>query len=289
MKKVAVLLDRENRNSSYLHNLAYGVKNPLLCLQQTPTQHFIYQTFGLLINDKKLDDFIISRDGIMILIDLSSLLNNLFDNIIKRIQTIIQLIPNKPLLIVLENTSADSFQYNLIKDLLKNKYHKCANQDEYYNSRAWFIDILTSSDKNVIPNITSRNISENILISKFINATLPLEIWDHYGRLRIVYYSLMKYGILGTMDPQGWLCTNWKKYKTSVGHGHLWHYTLTRFWAQILFGIISKNFYKSFDELYNNHPEIHQGKLFQKYYSNDVLFSDQARNQWIPPNLIANF
>lgn len=115
---------------------------------------------------------------------------------------------------------------------------------------------------------------------------IPFKSADHYGRLKIVDYAIMTYGYKGAIDSNGWLCTNWKKYKKSIGHGNLWNYSLTRFWINILYNLQVKNNYKSFDELYTNNSIIHNGKLFQQYYSNDVLFSDNAKNNWVPPNLI---
>ncbi len=81
------------------------------------------------------------------------------------------------------------------------------------------------------------------------------------------------------------LCTNWKKYKTSIGHGNLWHYTLTRFWANVLYNLQKNYHYKTFKELYDSHPNIQIGSMFNEYYSEDVLFTDYARHNWVSPNL----
>lgn len=47
---------------------------------------------------------------------------------------------------------------------------------------------------------------------------------------------------------------------------------------------MEENDYKNFNELYTKNEFIHKGKLFQKYYTNEVLFSDKARNSWVSPN-----
>ena len=119
---------------------------------------------------------------------------------------------------------------------------------------------------------------------QFERCKMNLNLWDHYGRLRIVHYSLMKYGFANTIDPNGWLCKNWKKYKTSIGHGNLWHYTLTRFWATILYCLQSKNKYSTFSELYEKNPEVQNGSLFKEYYLDDIVFTTNARNNWVSPN-----
>ncbi len=141
------------------------------------------------------------------------------------------------------------------------------------------------SKPNPLGKLSSRSISTKELVILFEKCKLPLELWDHYGRLRIVSYAITKYGFQKAFEQDSWLCMVWKKYKTSIGHGHLWHYTLTRFWGNIIYNLHKKGIYSSFDELYDKNPEIHFGKLFQKYYTNDVLFSKDARNHWVPPNL----
>ena len=123
-------------------------------------------------------------------------------------------------------------------------------------------------------------------IRQFEQKTLPLDYWDHYGRLRIVTYSLNTYKYSGTVNPSGWLCTHWKAYKESVGHNHLWNYTMTRFWANILTELLTTNKYKSFYELYMANPQIQNGRLFKEYYSDTILFSDRARNEWVAPDLM---
>ena len=121
--------------------------------------------------------------------------------------------------------------------------------------------------------------------TQFEDNTLPITFWDHYGRLRIVFFSILHYGYKNTIDQNGWLCTNWKKYKHSIGHGNLWNYTLTRFWTNILYCIQRRHKFKTFKELYDRFPKIHYGSLFKDFYSNDIIFSDRARKTWIPPNL----
>jgi len=317
--KVVVLMDNENRNSRFLEDLgksdSYLTWGRYLC--RSPTQAeidsyvvFNFETFGLLTLDHKLDDYIKSMDGIIILIDYLSFGNNMF----QRIKEILQQCPDLPVLIVMEKyvpykINGDPLQYfkemtssahrkscfidfsdmqsSVITDIKKHE----ADNAQINSYKKWFSELVKNRTGDVINSVankelTSVNISTNDLVNKFQNLTLSMNLWDHYGRLRIVYYSIMTYGLEGSIDPSGWLCTNWKRYKTSIGHGNLWHYTLTRFWINILYGLQMKNKYKNFKELYDNNPQIHNGKFVKNYYSDDVLFSDRARNVWVPPNLV---
>ena len=132
---------------------------------------------------------------------------------------------------------------------------------------------------------TSRTIDINEMAKQFQDGTLPMAMWDHYGRLRIVHYALMRFGYKAASDPDGWLCSSWRAYKTSINHGHLWHYTLTRFWMTILYDLQNKYKYQSFMELYDANPQIHNGGFFKFYYTDDVLFTPYARFNWVYPNL----
>ena len=92
------------------------------------------------------------------------------------------------------------------------------------------------------------------------------------------------FGYKETIKYDSWLYSKWREYKTKIGHKYLWNYTLTRFWTNILNDIINKKKYNNFKELYYDNEFIHYGGLFKKFYSLDVLFSDEARYEWIPPN-----
>ena len=162
--------------------------------------------------------------------------------------------------------------------------------DKYFEGTDWFngkLLNLKESTQKIEPNIKT-NLSLDDLAINFVNTTLPIVDWDHRNRLRIVYYSLCNVGLEKTMNPNGWLCTNWRKYKTSIGHGHLWNYTLTMFYAKLIY----KNMFEHysiipFDELYNKEKYLQNARLFNEYYSNELLFTPFSKENWVEPNLKA--
>lgn len=289
MKNVVVLTDDEKGKSSFLQNLGMSIQPAYLCMKVTPTKVFNFQIFSVLTNDKKLFDYLIIRDGLIILIR-----NKLNEGIMDNIKTIIQRSPNKPILFLAQEST-------ICKDLRPfcNVSHRklfdidpTLKQGSYNETEAkkWFNNILENkiNSNYAVNNSNSQNISTKELAEQFEKCTLKLELWDHFGRLRIVYYSLMKYGWENTINPIGWLCNNWRRYKKSIGHEHLWNYTLTRFWANILLNLQKKYSYKTFRELYDNNPNIHNGSLYKEFYTNDILFSQYAKDNWVPPKLKTN-
>lgn len=301
MKHVVVLMDSEVRRSQFLNKL--GRTTPLyLCRSLTPAEVdglkiFDFEVFGLFTKDNKLDDFIGHVDGIIILVEHANV-----QHVLKRITEIIKISPDKPLLIVVEtNNKNTNDEFKNICNVKNRKVFYVNYLDQWDNTlepKEWFNTILlaenvkkvkiSSKEVDDIINYTSSSIPMPIMASRFEDCVLEMKLWDHYGRLRIVHYSLMRYGYEDTIDQSGWLCTNWKKYKTSIGHGKLWHYTLTRLWTNIIYQLQKKYNYQTFSELYLNHEKLHSGKLYKEYYTDDVIFTDKAKNNWVPPNITSS-
>lgn len=295
------------RNSPFLANFGVTSANPALwALCRMPTQHeldtmdkkiktFRYEIFSLLVRDEKLINLTNEKNGIVILIDISENVSSIFEYS----KSTILNNPAKPILILIEN-SKDQYVQKMIDFIyMIKKYvnvsHRAVFGVDYTNKQIidacktnlkpekWFDSVFNEITYHQKTFNTSSNISDMDMMSMFSSCTLDLKFWDHYGRLRIVYLSLTKHGYDDTINTNGWLCSNWKIYKTSIGHGHLWNYSLTRLWTEILSPLINK--YDTFDILFKSNPHLHKGRLFQEYYSNDIIFSSKAKNEWVKPNL----
>lgn len=285
---VIVLLEDEHRPYPILKNLGVDDLSGLMHLCRVHTEyekallargpHFVFETFGLFNRNPKVDALIASKDGTIVIVSYNSLLQNtqLFNERIQHIQC-------RPLLVLVENCPI-SPQTGLLKSS-SNDFHIEYLANNYavvgvINS--WFLPLM----KKRLPEMTTQtsiSIGTKDLMMAFENATLPMTIWDHYGRLRIVYLSLKYYGYEDSINQEGWLCHNWKKYKTSIGHAHLWNYSLTRLWVDILFKLMATK--DKFKTLYKKHQHLSNGKLHLVYYTTDVLFTDRARNNYVPPNV----
>lgn len=313
LPQVILLTNNKNKSSFYI-NLGEGEmvfvpsSSPLMCAagHYTKKQYFRYEIFELDGDYDKVNEYIKSRDGIIILLD---------DNIksISRVDYIINMIKNIPTLIFIEKHSFTSTLYdnsNNFSSLIAKIYNKYNKNNVYVigydysqhklydnggllnkngndkNAKDFFTEKvkLYYENKINVSEQTSKTIDSDEMMMLFENNTMELKLWDHYGRLRMVYLSLHKKGYKDTINVDGWLCKNWRKYKTSIGHGDLWNYSLTRFWIEIIYGLMNKYKYKSFSELYNNNSFMHSGGLFKEYYD-DIIFSMRARREWVEPNL----
>jgi len=293
MKRVVVLVDNESRTLPTIQNFGWEHENTLmpgLCRMGQLTKIFTYEVFGLMTIDKKLTNFIRSMNGLTIVVDGY----RIKPQILQRIEELTVKLTDIPILYLVQNSTP--MIQDMFQKLLKHpnvKYHSYngthsinyRKPDNRIDGITWFNQqIVSGVSKPKKQILNSQTISTVILVKKFQDATLSLDLWDHYGRLRIVYYALMKNGYKKTIDPNGWLCQTWIKYKTSIGHKKLWHYTLTRFWVNIIYELQTKNRYRTFDELYKDNSYIHAGSLFKQYYTPEVIFTQKARTEWIPPN-----
>jgi len=307
-KKALVLMQYEDQGSPFFKNLGWSQHHPMMCHQTIPTELFNYRILGLLTADKKVDDYISVQDGIIIIF-------NHFDNdVYKRIHKVITLNQDKPILIVhelLDKLPGEELErinkiiQNTIKGMNNVSYHVVVSgyggTDEF-KAKDWFnASILKGVEKkeekqqkhHTVKGIlhtdkksTSITATDHYMIRGFEDATLPITHWDHYGRLRIVYLSLKNKGYTGTVDPEGWLCRNWIKYKKTIGHGHLWNYSLTRFWVNIIHNTLLENDYTGFQEMYNTNTRLQNGILHEKYYNKETIFSPQAKKTWIRPDKV---
>ncbi len=158
---------------------------------------------------------------------------------------------------------------------------KYIQNDGIFDNLSWF-NSLVLNFKPLPKNL----LSLEELVKQFVDCELSIENWNHLNRLRLVYFSLKNFGYDKTINQSGWLCVSWNKYKNTIGHTHLWNYTLTKFWVDQIFSLMLKNPKTDFAQLYSEHDFLSDGNLHTKYYSNEILFSDKARNQWVEPNLI---
>jgi len=320
MSRVVVLLQNEFQRSPFLNDL--GQDKSLLGLCRMPTQAelarrtiFIFETFSLMTKDQKLDDYIKAMDGLIIIMDV----NGFSEAVKDRLVEIMRLVPFMPVLFIFERYTPNPlatdptqwlndftvakyrtvffFEHQQIPENQVWKFMDPLESRETYQrsttyqmekAKEWFNHQLSQHSQSqpaMKVAYNSLTMPMDQMVNLFMNLTLPLSVWDHYGRLRIVHYALITHGYEDCINSSGWLCSHWRQYKASIGHDHHWHYTLTRFWVEIIRSLVQRNPKQTFQELYQSNPQIQRGQLFRQYYSDNVLFNDLARNQWIGPNL----
>eukprot|EP00698_Gefionella_okellyi_P004700 TRINITY_DN14296_c0_g1_i1.p1 TRINITY_DN14296_c0_g1~~TRINITY_DN14296_c0_g1_i1.p1 ORF type:complete len:303 (+),score=31.85 TRINITY_DN14296_c0_g1_i1:130-909(+) len=245
---------------------------------------FVWEQFGLFTEDRKLDDHLNSVDGVIVIVSHSTV--NAADSY-QRLATCLRKIQTRPLLVLVEKLPFFFKEDKAPLQACGKDFMVCypANDKLRQQATRSFAALLSTSQKLAK---TSLDMLDAEMCELFAKQLLPIGVWDHYGRLRIVYLALTNHGLEDSINPSGWLCSSWQRYKESIGHGHLWNYSLTRFWVELIHRQMSSAAPKtSFAELFAANADWANGSLHAKYYSQDVIFSERARKEWVPPNLVS--
>lgn len=278
MKSVAILCDNESEYLSEMYELSHDTSWRYMCIAVSKAQQkdkllFNFTVHPLLVDDKKLNDYFRSRDGLLIF------LSDKTD--IRAVQKRLKMFENVkdiPIFILLKGR-IDKLMVSKIVDISSDRQIFDISSTPMKNITNLFVEEMNRCNKS---KNRDKMLTDDKLIKQFENKTLPLEQWSHYNRLRIVYLSIKRKSFFNTIDKKGWLCRHWKDYKKSIGHGHLWHYTLTRFWASVIYILDYSSEYKDFDHMYSSNTELHKGKLFLEFYTD--IFTDEARKNWVKPD-----
>lgn len=283
LPNVIVLADDKNYSRKFLTCLGMTSGSPFLCTAHIPTKMFTFQIYGLEESDEKIFSHVKENAGLVIITT-----NNNYNKLLERIKFYTMNISHIPILIVIEDiknldhinkTSKQNVRYEFNFEQHISSY----TQLDLCDGLSWFNECV----KKFKP--LPKNILElKELVKQFVDCELSVENWNHFNRLRLVYFSLKNYGYDKTIDKSGWLCVNWNKYKNTIGHAHLWNYTLTKFWIDQIHILMLKNYQMDFAQLYNRYEYLSDGNLHKKYYSNEILFSEKAKNEWVNPDKIVN-
>ena len=278
---VIVLADNKNYSRDFLKCLGMSSGSPYLCTRHIPTKMFTFQIYGLEEPDEKILSHVKTNAGLVIIVSMDN-----YSKLINRINLYTSNISHIPILIVIEGIkdlnqinqiSKTNVRYELSSQIHSSNYIQSGIG---FNNLSWFNEHVIKFKP-----LPKDLLGLEELVRQFVDCELSIENWNHFNRLRLVYFSLKNFGYDKSIDQTGWLCKSWNKYKNTIGHSHLWNYTLTKFWIDQIFSLMLKNPQMDFAQLYSEYSYLSDGNLHKKYYSNDVLFSDKARNEWIPPNI----
>lgn len=126
------------------------------------------------------------------------------------------------------------------------------------------------------------------LVRQFIDKTLPKEVWTHEAHLRVGLWHVTNFG---AAEAMALLRQRIRAYNESVGGTNTdssgYHETITQLYVKVIDEFLATaNRTQSIDALAMQLIEqFGQRDLPLKYYSRELLFSTQARLNWIEPDL----
>jgi hypothetical protein len=105
-----------------------------------------------------------------------------------------------------------------------------------------------------------------------------LEPFHHRDHLRVTYLYLRQFGEPETCKRLGPAILRYAAARNAPGK---YHETITQAWIQL----VSKANADSFDTMVTEHPHLLDKHLLNRYYSPEVLQSEEARQRWVEPDL----
>lgn len=78
-----------------------------------------------------------------------------------------------------------------------------------------------------------------------------------------------------------------RRFAKAHGHAPKFHFTLTAVWVKLVAAHARQHRDVSFDELVDLDDRLLDKDLPLRFYSRAVLFSEQARSQWVDPDVRA--
>lgn len=125
------------------------------------------------------------------------------------------------------------------------------------------------------------------LVNAFRNKTLPIEQWTHQAHLTVGLW-FNKY--FSAFEALGYLRSGIITYNQSVGTENSpqkgYHETLTVFWHKVIRNFILANPNLSLLALSNTYlnSDFARKDLVFEFYSQEILFSVEARATWVKPD-----
>ena len=122
-------------------------------------------------------------------------------------------------------------------------------------------------------------------LSAFLDSSLPPTEFDHRGHLRAAWLLLQSRPL-----PQAAAeaCDGIRRLATRLGVPQKYHCTLTQALVHLMAHAGASNPTLSFDEFLSANPALlHDARgLLARHYSTAAMASDEARERFIPPDLL---
>jgi N-formylglutamate deformylase len=116
----------------------------------------------------------------------------------------------------------------------------------------------------------------------FENGHIPKEEFRHVDHLRLAWH----YGtVAGFEDAARKVAAGIKRFAERNNLGGLYHETITMFWVSEIYRVIPSCPAASFAEFAEKNPWLKDKNYIFSFYSEQVLYSEKARKEWVAPDI----
>ena len=122
-------------------------------------------------------------------------------------------------------------------------------------------------------------------MTQFEGLTLHPQHFNHRGHLRLAWLYLMQYPLEVAIEKTA---VGIKNYATHLGATGKYHHTLTVAIVRVMNGRIHKSPSPTFAQFLDENPDLLNKlpQLLQQHYSHDLLYSKQAKSEYVEPDLL---
>jgi hypothetical protein len=119
-------------------------------------------------------------------------------------------------------------------------------------------------------------------LSAFEAARIANQDFHHRDHLRLAWIQVHRLGLRRASDA---VAAGIRQFASHHGHGERYHETMTRFWVRVIGMGIDCHPTFAFDDLLAAEPHLLDKNLPYRHWSRGRMLSDDARRQWVEPDL----
>ncbi|HZU41851.1 MAG TPA: hypothetical protein VE994_04200 [Terriglobales bacterium] len=124
---------------------------------------------------------------------------------------------------------------------------------------------------------------EDAFVRAFEACEYPPEKFRHADHIRLAWIYVRRYGLAGAEER---IRMSIRNFATSVGHAPKYHETMTRAWLRLVYAAYAATpGLTDYVAFVSQHPTLLDKSALAPFYSPQVLTSDEARHNWILPDL----
>jgi len=123
--------------------------------------------------------------------------------------------------------------------------------------------------------------TDHEFLDAFESCRLPNELFHHRDHLRLAWIYLQRDGASAAALR---VAASIRRYAAHHGKSDKYHETVTAAWLRLLAESADRVRPANFDELLDACPELLDKNTLQHYYSPELLASEAARVQFVPPD-----
>jgi hypothetical protein len=134
-------------------------------------------------------------------------------------------------------------------------------------------------DSKPLPGVTA---ADEQFLAAFTAGQIENQDFHHRDHLRLAWIQIRRLGLPGASEA---VTTAVRQFAARHGHGDRYHETMTRFWLRLVGMGITRHPTLDFNDLLDAEPHLLDKNLPYRHWSRELMGSDDAKRNWVEPDL----